>query len=166
MKKIIVLLVSCLLFFDLIIFSYAESFTAYGSVTDQTSQVNILTDAYINSQYYSPFNQYLIMRVGEYQYRLFTALDLTGDDRISYIDYQRYSIGSYNYEYRLTYGSISSLSYSLGNYTAVGNLPDTLQSSDLRQSNFYFVIQILLIVFIILFIFNIFRIKTSRGYSL
>ena len=28
----------------------------------------------------------LIMRVGEYQYRLFTAADLTGDDRISYID--------------------------------------------------------------------------------
>lgn len=166
MKKIIVFLVTCLLFFDLIILSYAESFTAYGSVTDQSSQVNILTDAYINSPYYSPFNQYLIIRVGEYQYRLFTAPDLSGDDRISYIDYQRYSIGSYNYEYRITYGSISSLSYSLGNYTAVGNIPGTLQSSDLRQSNFYFVIQILIIIFIILFIFSIFRIKTSRGYSL
>lgn len=166
MKKIIIVLITCLLFFDLIFISYAESFTAYGSVNDQTSQVNILTDAYINSSYYSPFNQYLIMRVGEFQYRLFTAPDLSGSNPISYIDYQRYSIGSYNYEYRLTYGSISSLSYSLGNYTAVGNIPGTLQSSDLRQSNFYFVLQILVIVFIILFIFSIFRIKTSRGYSL
>lgn len=164
MKKLISALLVFGFIFLFVFSASAESFSAYGSVTDSSSQVNILLDAYFNQSDFDPFAQYIIIRVGEYDYRLFYGSDLTASG-VKFLDYSRYSSGSYNYEYRLTSGQLSgSLSYSLGNYTAVGNIPGTLQSSDFRSSQFHYVALYILIAFIILFAFSLFRVRIGdRG---
>ena len=154
MKKILSLLfISCLIF----IFSfssYAASFSAYGSVSNSTSYVQTLVGYYMNSDEYKFTNDFIVIRTGQYQYDLFFGKELSGT-----VKYYRLSAqtSGYNTEWIFSSGSVSNFSYSLGNYTAVGNVSGSITSSDYRSQRFYLLGEIFLVLIIILIALRLFR---------
>lgn len=151
--KILSLLFSAFFVFIFSVFASASNYTPYGSVTDSSSQVNILYDAYLNFEDFSFENDFLILREDQYSYYLFYG-DLTSSE-VSYIRY--YSEGSYNSQYLISYGTDDNFSYTLNNYTVVGTVPGSLALTDHFSNERFNSFRVILILFVILFIFSIFR---------
>lgn len=122
MKKLIIIFVTFFLFISLCFYSYAENVNLYGSVTDTTSQVNILMGFLPNEENFKIGMKYIVARTSEYQYRLYYASDLSVNP-IYYIDYSRYNIGNYSYEWRVTRGTTTQPIITTNNYTYVSNTP-------------------------------------------
>ena len=135
------------------VFSSASNYSPYGSVTDSSSQVNILYDAYLNSDDFSFDNDFLIMRDAQSSYYLFYG-DLTSSE-VSYIRY--YSDGSYSSQYLISYGIDNSFSYSLNNYTVVGTVPGSLALTDHYSNQQHGSLRTICLIFVIVFIFYVFR---------
>lgn len=132
----------------------AASFSAYGSVTNSTSQVQTLIGYYLNSDQKKFQQDFIVIRTGEYQYDLFCGESLSGtvhDFRLT-----RQST-NYNAEWIFSELDISNFSYSLGNYTAVGNVEHSIKSSEYQSQRMQIMTEIFLIILIILFAIRIFR---------
>lgn len=135
----------------------AATYNAYGSVTSSSSQVSLLIGYYLNSPYYTSHNEYIVIRTGQYDYKLFTAEKLSGDD----IHVFSYSRGIDN-EYHISESDISSFSYSLGSYTAVGNVSGTLYSYDYSRVTSERFTYFFLLFLIIILLFSIFRVRDHK----
>lgn len=161
MKNIIIFIVIISCFIFLTSPALAATYTLYGSVTDTTSQINVLIGILQNQTDFKIGYQYLAARIGEYDYRLFYGEDLTDD--FLYIDYSRYNTSQYNYEWRLSYGSGSNLNIVSNNYTYVSNTPGGIYKS--IEQNIYYKWAVYIIPLIaILLIFYLFR--PSKGVRL
>ena len=68
----------------------------------------------------------------------------------------------YNTEWVFSSGTVSNFSYSLGNYTAVGNVAGTVKSSDYSTQRFIFMAEIFLIVLIIVCFLRFLRFGGSK----
>lgn len=135
----------------------AATYNAYGSLTSTSSQAAILIGYYLNSPYFSNTYEYIVIRTGQYDYKLFSAQDFsTGPVHV--ISYTR---GSDN-EYHIVESDISSLSYNLGNYSAVGNVQGTLVSFDYQNVTTSRILYFSLLFIIIISLFSLFRVKEHK----
>lgn len=154
MKKILVVfLVVCGVMFSCIS-AGAATYTPYGGITDSSSQSNILYDYYRNLDTFDYNDEFLIMRSGQYEYYLFYS-DSLADTVVNYISYT--SGGQYNSTYVINLGVDSNFRYNLNEYTVVGNIPGTGAYAEHYSSYHQFLIQIASFVFLVFFIFSIFR---------
>lgn len=155
--KRIVIIFCCIVFaLSFVFISYAD--TIYGSVSHNTSQVQILYNYVRNLDEFDPLANYVIARTGEYQYTMYYNIDM---DSLK-CDYVRYYRGS-NYDSNWLFSSGSNYDFNLnGDYALVGNLPGTISYSD-NNTNIYQNVVIISVLFIsILFLFFIFRVH-KRG---
>ncbi|MCH5197918.1 MAG: hypothetical protein J1E34_03330 [Oscillospiraceae bacterium] len=169
MKKFIISLVlSSVLILSFVFPCFADTVTVYGSVTDTTSQVSILVNYYQNLDSFNPFNEYIVVRNGEYSWRLYYSDSVLNDSQVNYIEYSRTG-STGNYYYRFLSGRTSSrltLSNSY-NYTYVGNISGAIASTSFSQNQFYNTSFIILVSILILSLFSLFRIKIqSKGVTL
>lgn len=154
MKKIFI---SGLAFVMLLIFILpvsAASFSAYGSVNNSTSQVQTLIGYYLNSDQRKWDQEFIVIRTGEYQYDLFCGSSLSGtvhDFRLTRNSSNYYS------EWIFSESDVNNFSYSLGNYTAVGNVEHSIKSSDYQSQRMAVMCEIFLIIIIIFFALRLFR---------
>ena len=116
------------------------SVSVYGSLTDTSSQVNILADAFINSDFYNPFVDYFIVRSSQYSYTLY-VLD---EEHHTIIYFSSASPGS---EYHLSFGSASDVSINTS-FTYVGNVPGSLACSQLNTAKFEYCSFLLLVYYL------------------
>lgn len=153
-KKYLIFFLVPLIFLSFSLNAFAQSFSAYGSVTNSTSQVQTLTGYFLNSDQHKWEQDFIIIRTGEYQYDLFCGSSLSGtvhDFRLT-----RQS-SNYNSEWIFSEHDISNFSYSLGNYTAVGNVAGSIKSSEYQSQRMETMCEIFLIIIIILLAIRIFR---------
>ncbi len=148
------ILLSLILIFSFPLISSAASYSPYGGVTDTSSQVNILYDAYLNSEDFSFDDDFLIMRDAQSSYYLFY-----GDLSSSAVSYIRYYTSGTNNQYLLSYGTDSNFSYSLNSYTVVGTVPGSLALTDHYSNMQQGSVRTILFVFVIVFVFFVFRSK-------
>lgn len=132
----------------------AATYTPYGGITDSSSQANILYDYYRNLDTFDYNDEFLIMRSGQYEYYLFYS-DSLSDTVVNYISYT--SGGQYNSTYVINLGVDSNFKYNLNEYTVVGNIPGTGAYAEHYSAYHQFLIQIVAFVFVLFFIFSIFR---------
>lgn len=156
-NKFFALIFALFLLFIFPLGASAATYNAYGSVTSTSSQAAILIGYYLNSSYFSNTYEFIVMRTGQYDYKLFSGPKLSGD-QIHVISYIR---GSDN-EYHITENDISSFSYNLGNYSAVGNVDGTLVSFDFQNVTTSRILYFSLLFIIIISLFSLFRVKEHK----
>lgn len=132
----------------------AATYTPYSSITDSSSQANILYDYYRNLDTFDYNDEFLIMRSGQYDYYLFFS-DSLSDKTVNYISYT--SGGQYNNTYVINLGVDSNFRYSLNENTVVGNIPGTGAYAEHYSSYHQFLIQVAAFVFLVMFAFSLFR---------
>lgn len=160
-KKIIIILLIINFIFMLIVPAQAASYSLYGSVNSDTSQVSLLIDYLTNDNRYKIGDHFIIARTGEYEYICFFG-DLPTS--YNYIEYYRYSISQYATNWQIRTGSGSNLSINTNNYTYVGDQSGGLLPIRL-YSNFYYRYNLFIIPAIaVIVIFFTFRPK--KGVSL
>lgn len=133
----------------------AATYTPYGGITDSSSQANILYDYYRNLDTFDYNDEFLIMRSGQYEYYLFFS-DSLSDPTVNYISYTATGT-QYNSTYVLNVGVDSNFKYNLNEYTVVGNISGTGAYAEHYSSYHQYLIQIAATVFLVFFIFSIFR---------
>lgn len=156
MKKILIVFLVIICFLFSCISAGAATYTPYGGITDSSSQANILYDYYRNLDSFDYNDEFLIMRSGQYDYFLFFA-DSLSDAAVNYISYTQEGSSSYNSNYVLRIGIDSDFSYSLNDYTVVGNISGTGAYAEHYSAYNQFLLQIAAFVFLVFFIFSIFR---------
>lgn len=148
----------------------AVSFEAFQNVSDTVTGVNILMDAYKNSDNFSYTDDFLIFSDAQNSYYLiYGDIDsdsLTGKD-LSYYRYYSTTTNGYSYNWLLTSGSFSDVfSFNNSNYTFISSSGlGGLEHSDFQNSYNSYLIMILITIFVVLFIFHIFRGIVGGGYN-
>lgn len=131
----------------------------YGSLTTTSSQVPILYGYYVNSEYYNPFYDYVIIRTGEYEYTLYYGRNLEiGTSDANYIQYYRTGSTS-NYIYKFRTGHVNDFSVSTDTYTSVGTIKNTISNPQYTQIRDTSVI--MMIITAILITVTIFKLRGS-----
>lgn len=143
----------------------SETVSLYGSVDDSNSTVNLLSDIMVNDQAYDPLDDYVILRVGQYDYRAYFSSDLDGDEIIclQYTPAYQYTPA------QLSRYSVNNLEIIRNGYIYAGNTPGSARSSSVSQFNFQQIVIFSVVFIIILIGFHFFRkrFRTQvRGYDL
>lgn len=158
MKRIfILLLVSCFLFlFACPCFAY----DVYGSVTENTSQIQVLINALLNDPAFNIFSNWQAARVGDYDYYLW--FNINDDGECSYYRYHGLQSG-YNVSYVLERGEAADFVLQRIQYTTVGNTFGDLSSSIYRSFVFQLVLKYSIVFIVLLCGFYVFRIHKRNG---
>lgn len=159
MKKLVVsFLVLCLI----IVFSFSSfAVTPYGGVTENTSQVVILLGVLYNDPSFDFFQDFLVLRVGEYDYYCYFNID---GSSAHYYRYYATSSG-YNSTWNLTSGYTSDFSFDQNGYTVVGNISSSLSPASYRSLFYQSILQYCVPFIALIFGFFVFRIRKG-GVSL
>lgn len=158
-KVIIIITLIVAISFSFYFSAFAENISLYGSVTDQTPQVNILMGLLPNEQEFKIGMQYIVVRYGDYNYRLFYARDLSSDP-VRYIDYSRYNISGYNYDWRILRGETIHPVLNTNNYTYVSNTQGGIYKAVESYFSDKFVVWLLPVVSVILIFYAL---RPKRG---
>lgn len=171
MKKIVISIVlSALLMSCFVIPSFAAGFTGYQNVSDTVTSVNILMDAYMNDEDFSYSDDYLIFSDAQNSYYLvYGEIDpttLSGTD-LNYYRYYSTTATGYGYNWLLTSGTFSDVfSFNNGDYTYVSSSGlGGLQHTSFEESYDVYILICLVVVFVVLFVFNLFRGFVGGGYN-
>lgn len=165
--KVILCFLVCLALSVGLVFSVsAASFTLYSSLSGDDSVCNRLIGLYRNSDSYSPYNQFLVCRTGQYEYYLFSGSDLT--QSYDYIRYYALTSG-YSSQWNISYGSGNSLSINYNSYVPVGNVSESVSSALAEEFKFQYVAIVLLSLVAIVILFKVFRFRfktaEQKGWS-
>lgn len=147
--------------------SFAANYTLYGNLSSNDTIVSNLIGVYTNQEDYDPFNQYYVARIGQYDYFLFYARDLSEDYKfIRYYGTQDGVSMRYNY----VIGSGNHLNVTRNGFMGVGNVPETSAFLNEKQFGFQYVITVLTLLITILILFRTFRrrqhVRSDRGWTL
>lgn len=139
---------------------FAEQFSLYSSVSPSDTIVKNLIGIYQNSPDYDPYNEFEVARVGQYDYRIFYGRDIDSSD-YSYFQYYgvQSGVGAVNWAYAGGVGS--SLHLIKLNYMTVGNVVNTIKSSEAESFKFQYVALGLAFFALIIFLYKVFRFKIS-----
>lgn len=156
MIKIIVAFMMIVLF---MIPSFADNVSLSYSVDDSNNTVNMLGDLMRNDPAYDPYNEFVIMRSGEREYRLYFGRDLE-ESSIKYV-----YVPSYMQTPASLIRSISAsgLNITANGNTYVGNVPGSLASSTVDNYKTNYVLTICCIVIVVFVVFKLFRRQRSGG---
>lgn len=132
----------------------AATYTPYQGITDSSSQANILYDYYRNLDSFDYNDEFLIMRSDQYAYYLFFA-DSLDSGKVNYICYS--SSSNYNSQYELTIGIDNNFKYNLNDYTVVGNIAGTGAYAEHYSAYNQYLLVVAAFVFLVMFVFSIFR---------
>lgn len=136
----------------------ADTVSLYANIDDSSSQCNLLIDAMRSDQAYDPYNEYAVVRAGEYDYRIYFGEDLNGSQLVFY----RYQPSRQGIPASLTRGTASNLNINNNGYYFVGNIPGALASAQAEQYKLGAVITVVGIVILILILFKLFRKSEGR----
>lgn len=165
LKRLIILSITIIsLLFILCIPVYGVHYTAYASVTASTSNINMLIETMFNQEDFNPFEDWIGIRTGQYDYSVFYNIDNDGNaQRLRY-----YGISSgYNIDYTLQKSYETNFTYSIGTYTITGSTPDSLGASSYRQKLYQTILTYSVPAILIVFLFFVFRIRKGKtGISL
>ena len=143
-------------FAGIMIFSlhvFADSVSLYANIDDSSSQCNILIDAMKNDPGYDPYNEFVVLRAGERDYRIYFGKDVLNGFTIYYKLTPAYGQTPAS----LVRGSSNGLNITKNGYYYVGNIEGSLASSQAETYKMGFIIMVAAIVIIILILFKIFR---------
>lgn len=158
MKIKIAFFISILLIPLFSLISYADTINLYGSIDDSSSYCNLLIDVMQNDSSYDPFYQYVVLRAGERDYRVYFGEDISSSNLVYYKYVPSYQQVSAN----ITRGTASSLSINTNGYYYVGNVEGSLRSLQADQYKIYSIIGVAAILIILLILFRIFRKTEGR----
>lgn len=156
MIRLLVVITMSLLF---IVPVKADSVSLYASVDDSNNTVNLLGDIMRNDPAYDPYNEYVIVRSGEREYRLYFGEDLSKSSvRYTYIPSYMANPAS------LSRSNVNTnLDIISNGYTYVGNINGSLASSSVDNYKTNYVLSVCAIILVIFVIFKIFRRERSSG---
>lgn len=130
----------------------------YSSITNNSTQVQILYGVYANSPEFNPMNDFVIVRTGEYEYTLYYGIDLkSGTKSAKYIQYYRSGNSSVNYIYKIRKGISNNFSLNTETYLSVGTIENTIQLIDYETTRLTLTTFICVLCITIVTIFNIIR---------
>lgn len=159
MKNIFIFIFSFLLLFIFFIPSFAESFSAYGSITPSTSQISALIDSMYNQSDFDPFKDFIGIRTGDYDYSIFYNIENGSAQRLRYYGV----VQGYSTTWYFSKSDISNFSYDRGNYSIIGNTDDSLGIPSYYTFYHTFIISISVLLLTITFLFFVFRIRKGKG---
>lgn len=147
---------------------FAENFTLYSSVGSNDTITRNLIAIYQNSPNYDPYYEFEVARVGQYDYRLFYGADIS-DGQYNFYQYVGVpSSSGINYFY--SGGNGTNLYLDKRGYVTVGNVENSLSSSEANTFKFQYVLLALSFIVTIFFIFKTFRqtvkMKSSGGWRI
>lgn len=157
-KYVLVLVLSAAIAFNAIPV-YAESVNLYASIDDSNSTANLLGDLMRNDSAYDPYNEYVILRAGERDYRCYFGPDLQESSIcLTYI------AGSMGSPASLSRRVVSSgLSIVQNGYWVVGNIEGSVASSSIETYKTNYVLVIVALAIVIFLLFKFFRRERSSG---
>lgn len=160
MRKIITVFITCLLLAFFPCVALGVSVTPYSSIDDSSSYANLLTDLYVNQADYSPKKDFVIIRVGQYDYTLYYSEDF--ESTTQYI-----SVSAYQGRQNISFGSVSSLNISNpSDYNIVGSISGTSCSKLANDFKFqYIIIAVAILVSVLLLLRLIKRVRPSGSSS-
>lgn len=135
-------------------YSSAETFSLYSSLDDSSNQAKVLADLMVNDQDYDPFDQYVIFRAGDNDYRCYFGKSISGN----VVGY-RYQQANYGQPATITRLKSSNINITSNGYIYCGNVSGSARMATAATHNFQFLVPILLIMVIIILIFRTFRKK-------
>lgn len=160
MKKVLCLCLSVFFCFIFPLFSFAASYTPYSSVTASTANISILINTLCNQSDFDPFEDWIGIRTGQYDYSIFYNIDDNGNAvRLRYYGVQT---SGYNIEYYFSKSVESNFSFYRGNYTIVGNIEDSLASPDFQDYFNHHIVNLCFPFILVAFLFFVFRIRKSH----
>lgn len=135
----------------------ADTVNLYANLDDSNTSCNILIDAMYNDPKYDPYNQYAVMRTGEYEYRVYFGDDLSGSNLV----YYQYVPAQYQIPASISRGTANSLTINRHGYYFVGNVEGSLSSAQAENYKTGVIISMaaIAILFVILFV----RFRHSEG---
>lgn len=133
--------------------AFADNVSCYGNIDDSNNICNMLTDAMQNDTKYDPFNQYVVLRAGEYDYRCYFGKDLSKSDLVCY----RYIPSTYGTPASLSRSLVSSLTIINNGYYYVGNVPGSLASANSENYKVGVVVSLSIVAILFFVIFRFFR---------
>lgn len=137
---------------------WADTVNLYANLDDSNTNCNILIDAMYNDPKYDPYNQYAVMRTGEYEYRVYFGEDLNGSELV----YYQFVPAQYQTPATLSRGTASSLTINRRGYYFVGNVDGALSSSQAENYKVGAIITIAAIIIVFLLLFRTFRKSEGR----
>lgn len=154
MKRICIICI-CTIIILIPISVSAESFSAYSSVTENSSQISILLQYLFNQEDFDCFKDFVALRTGDYDYSLFYNIEGGNARRLRY-----YATSSgYNTIWHATISDVSNFSFNSGNYTVVGNVDNSLGSSLYQDYCNRYILKICIPFILVILIFFVWKIK-------
>lgn len=153
------ILMAAIIMISMIVPTRAETVSLYASVDDSSSTINLLTDIMRNDPSYDPYNQFVALRSGDHEYRIYFGADLTKQS-VCY---------TYTTSYMQNPASLirstvdSGLTVNKNGYLCVGNIAGSSASALADEYKTHTVLAVLAILFVILWIFHMFRRQRSSG---
>lgn len=143
----------------------SASVSVYAGVSDSDQIVKNLIGIYQNDNSYDPFNEYVVLRSGQYEYYVFFGKDLSDDYR-----YYRYygTQNGYNTVWQIDTGTGNNLRIDSHGYLYVGNTQGAINSEKETSNKYLYVIMSVAILIAIVVIFKTFRQRytpTKKGWS-
>ena len=153
MRNVMALTVSFIFIFFSIFPAFADTVSLYSNIDDSNNVCNLLVDAMRNDSQYDPYNEYAVVRAGEFDYRIYFGKDLSGSDLV----YYKYTPQSYGISASIQRGTASSLSITKNGYYYVGNTEGALASASAENYKAGIVVSAAVIVLVFFVIFRTFR---------
>lgn len=153
------LVLAFIIMISMIVTARAETVSLYASVDDSNATINLLTDIMRNDPSYDPYNQFIAFRSGDHEYRIYFGADLTKNS-VCYV----YTTSYMQNPASLIRSTINSgLTINKNGYMCVGNIAGSTASALADEYKTHTVLVVLAILFVILWIYHIFRRKRSSG---
>lgn len=152
-KKPISCIVALFLLFFSRIYAFADTVTLYANIDDSSNTANMLVDVMRNDAAYDPYNEFAVVRAGEYDYRVYFGKKLSGSDLV----YYRYTPSTYGSPASIQRGTARSLSINKNGYYYVGNTEGALASAAAENYKVGAVVSIAVVVIVFFVIFRTFR---------
>ena len=119
----------------------------------------MLIETMFNQDDFNPFEDWIGIRTGQYDYSVFYNIKDGTADRIRYYGTNT----GYNTEYQLIKSVENNFSYTIGTYTIVGSTSDSLGSSAYRQYYYQWIIILSVPAILITVLFFVFRIRKGKN---
>lgn len=158
MKKLLLPIIMVIIICAVSPIALADTVNLYANIDDSSSQCNMLIDVMRSDTNYDPYNQYAVVRAGEYDYRIYFGADLS-DSELTFYKYVPSRQGT---PASLTRGTANNLTINKNGYYYVGNVEGALASAQAEQYKLGAVITICAVFIVLLMLFRTFRKSEGR----
>lgn len=134
--------------------SYADTVSLYANIDDSSSQCNILIDAMRSDENYDPYNEYVVLRAGDRDYRVYFGPDVKNKVAVWYKFTPSYQQAPASLQRGITNGS---LTINDNGYYYVGNITGALASAQAESYKLGVIITVAAIIIVFVILFKMFR---------